>query len=134
MARGGVSSLGQPGARGCGFNGAAASLPRKSLVQIALRPVLLASMEPRHLCRGNATKALGNGAPHTSLQWSRGISAAEMRGAGESLLPDLAASMEPRHLCRGNLPLDGTRGVDRGASMEPRHLCRWLSNTMTPTK
>jgi len=39
-------------------------------------------MEPRHLCRGNLTKAAGENAWKVVLQWSRGISAAETTSTG----------------------------------------------------
>ena len=41
-------------------------------------PEVQASMEPRHVCRGNDGDSLEREAVEKALQWSRGMSAAEM--------------------------------------------------------
>ena len=114
--------------RSWSFNGAAACLPRKLFREDMNRLGLtVASMEPRHVCRGNTShpptgsdaRRGFNGAaaclPRKSdparlaalvdelLQWSRGMSAAEIVRPVRGPDAPEPASMEPRHVCRGNL-------------------------------
>ena len=125
----------------------------------AARPRLLldrASMEPRHCCRGEYESELSGKLTLASLQWSRGIAAAESRGGSGRAGGGGRASMEPRHCCRGEteqaaenliafFELQWSRGIAAAesvahpavgrvqwqrASMEPRHCCRGESVTL----
>ena len=67
------------------FNEAAAYMPRKpERDQVVLHRAELASMRPRHICRGNAAEYGGDG---RVPPW---------------------ASMRPRHICRGNASCRGS--------------------------
>ena len=84
----------------------------------------MASMRPRHYCRGRATKA-----PDLFYLQDRFNEAAALlprKGFGDDVtMADVAlASMRPRHYCRGR---GGDHAQDRvrdRASMRPRHYCR----------
>ena len=110
-----------PAARGR-FNGAAASLPRKRRGPEDGVLARQASMEPRHHCRGNDAVRAGV-QREVMLQWSRGITAAETH-QDRHVRRLHRASMEPRHHCRGNGEVLATAEQPSTASMEPRHHCR----------
>ena len=90
----------------------------------------VASMGPRHRCRG-IWPTNGVNVPETSLQWGRGIAAAEFlpqreRFFGARGFNGAAASL-PRNLERRRvLP------CDLGASMGPRHRCRGIALVDVP--
>ncbi len=117
-------------------------------LQAALETRNAASMGPRHRCRGNARKTSHLASYDMSLQWGRGIDAAEMsaepaaatgmwtrfNGAAASMPRKFeaprcqecgnVASMGPRHRCRGNADALRDSREAGPASMGPRHRCR----------
>ncbi len=108
------------------FNGAAALLPRNRDDRVQRGRTPIASMGPRHCCRGICWAMSGPRCAGRTLQWGRGIAAAESTApaAGDTALG--AASMGPRHCCRGiaapSLSAQAVfRGFNGAAALLPRN-------------
>ncbi len=119
----------RPGNGKFGFNGATALLPwNRDKQAIGATGQVLASMGPRHCCRGIALAGYWragsdrrfNGAT-ALLPWNPSTRSVVIRSRG-------VASMGPRHCCRGIFSLMLFLSFPCAASMGPRHCCRGIRN------
>jgi hypothetical protein len=88
-------------------------------------------MGPRHCCRGISVQATDRTRNVITLQWGRGIAAAESRADGRDPAGghgrfNGAAALLPRNLRR----MSATLSQSSEASMGPRHCCRGISALM----
>ncbi len=148
-----ISTKGAPVLGYC-FNGATASLPwNQSPGLDVLMLNCMASMGPRHRCRGIKSRRTCNGSvlnrfngATASLPWNQTVWAAHPLGgcgfngataslpwnlpvAGDFRVSLAQASMGPRHRCRGISPHAAETPQSSGASMGPRHRCRGIYHT-----
>jgi len=115
------------------FNGAAAFQPRKCAgAEHRIRRRVAASMGPRRFSRGSAGLAVDRPALD-ELQWGRGVSAAEVGGAGVDEHAVDVASMGPRRFSRGSGSNPANHARRKVASMGPRRFSRGSASNWKST-